>query len=85
MLAHISTRGRIILAALWMISLVAVGVLASAQGRQDGQTVISGSDIGFRPDAVQRKASRVAGVLVVRVNGQWMEAQSTTRVTPVTQ
>ena len=85
MLAHMSIRGRIILAALWVISLVAVGVLASAQGRQDGQTVISGSDIGFRPDPVQRNANRVAGVLVVRVNGQWLEAQSAPRVAPITQ
>ena len=73
-------RTYIVLVVLWLVSLVAVGVLA--QGQQPQPMVISGNDIGFRPDAVQR-GKRVVGTWVIRINGQWVETQSATRDVPL--
>jgi hypothetical protein len=39
----------------------------------DPPIVLSGSDVGFRISA--RKGDTPVGTLVVRVNGQWVEAQ----------
>jgi hypothetical protein len=36
-------------------------------------TIISGSDLGFRVDG--RKGNTPLGTLVVRINGQWVEAE----------
>jgi len=75
------------LALAWMLSLVAVGaiasVLTSAQVRlpapgqplflTEGTTILSGSDIGFR---LERTEDGVPiGTLVVRVDGRWVEAR----------
>ncbi|HVH26693.1 MAG TPA: hypothetical protein VM818_08040, partial [Vicinamibacterales bacterium] len=47
-----------------------------AQNRQDQvPAILSGADIGFRPDAVQPNPQRVSGTLLVRINGQWVETQ----------
>ena len=69
----------------WMLSLVAVGaiasVLTSAQVRvpvpgqrplmTEGTTILSGSDIGFRVERTQDGVP--IGTLVVRVDGRWVE------------
>ena len=73
-------RTYIVLVVLWLATVVAVGVLA--QGQQTPPMVISGTDIGFRPDPVQR-GKRVVGAWVVRINGQWVETQSATRDVPL--
>jgi hypothetical protein len=70
----------VLVVVLWLVSLVVVGVLA--QGQQPQPMVISGNDIGFRPDAVQR-GKRVMGTWVVRINGQWLETQSAPRDVPL--
>jgi hypothetical protein len=73
----------------WMLSLVAVGALASvltsAQARPplvlglpsaeitEGTTILSGSDIGFRVERTQDGVP--IGTLVVRVDGRWVEAR----------
>ena len=43
----------------------------------------SGSDIGFRVDRMER--NRAMGRLVVRVNGQWVDAEFSLRVSPLSQ
>src|SRR5262245_3537600 len=43
--------------------------------------VISGADIGFRLE--QSKGKAAIGTLMVRVNGQWLEAESAAKVKPV--
>lgn len=72
----------------WMLSLVAVGaiasVLTSAQARApipglpplitEGMTIVSGNDIGFRVDRTRDGVQ--IGTLVVRVNGRWVEADT---------
>jgi len=46
-------RGRVLLVALWIATVVLVGAIASAQSRPirpEVAPVISGGDIGFRPE-----------------------------------
>jgi hypothetical protein len=78
-------RGRILFVILWIASVILVGAYASAQSRQmrpDAAPVISGSDIGFRPDGWQGKAR--TGTFVVRINGEWVEAIPGATVRPAT-
>jgi hypothetical protein len=78
-----SFRNRIVIFAGWVASILVVGVLVSAQTQPGtAPAVISGEDIGFRPDAVQRSRERISGTFVVRVNGQWVEAQFSPRPVP---
>ncbi len=69
-----SARSRIALFVLWMASLVVVGtfVSAQAQSRRDPAPVISGSDVGFRPEGWRGTAR--TGTFVVRINGEWVDA-----------
>ena len=69
------------------ISLVFVGMFASAQVRQtppgtpfppanpplNAPTVIAGNDLGFRVESTTNGIP--VGKLVVRINGKWVEAQ----------
>jgi hypothetical protein len=76
-------RGRILLVFLWIATVVAVAALASAQSRQvrpDVAPVLSGADVGFRPEGWQGKAR--TGTFVVRINGEWVEAIPATGVRP---
>src|SRR5438552_10925945 len=52
---------------LWLASLVLVGVFASAQTRREPGAIISGADIGFRPDGWNGK--RRTGTWLVRIDG----------------
>ena len=76
-----SFRARIALVVMWLTSLVAVGVWASAQTPQGivRPVVMSGNDIGFRVEG-QCGNARI-GTLVVRISGRWVEAQ--TAVKPI--
>jgi hypothetical protein len=59
-----------------LLGLVALGSWISAQAvqrRAEAPVVLSGSDIGFRVES--RRGSTPIGRLVVRVDGQWVEAQ----------
>ena len=78
-----SVRGRIIFACLWIASLLVVaGVVARAQARRDPAPVISGADIGFRPEGWQGKAR--TGTFVVRINGEWVDAVAAVKTAPAT-
>ena len=75
-------------ALVWMLSLVAVGAIASvltsaqvqpqAPGQRplltQGTTILSGSDIGFRLERTTQDGVPI-GTLVVRVDGRWVEAR----------
>jgi hypothetical protein len=60
---------------LWLASMVVVAGLASAltraQGLQNDSRVVSGADIGFRVEGVNR-AGTPSGTLVIRVKGEWV-------------
>ena len=89
-----TVRAYLVMAAAWVASLATVGVLAQGMQRPEtlrnptpqpaapGDTnVKSGSDLGFRVDRTERGTP--VGRLVVRVNGQWVEAGFTPAMTPV--
>jgi hypothetical protein len=93
---------RTALVVIWVLSIVAVGVLVRAQGvapaplkpapqlqvpaapapQLQAATVIAGNDLGFR--VASHKGTTPVGTLVVRINGQWVEAQFSVGVKRVT-
>lgn len=86
-----SFRARIALIVLLVTSLTSIGVWSFAQvqvqPRTDAPVILSGGDVGFRVEGHKRerrtdnltgRTSSVdiaTGQLVVRINGQWVEAQ----------
>lgn len=84
-----TSRKRIGLILLWVLSLIIVGAVAHAQtiqrdivvvpqGKILPATVKSGADIGF---SVQREGrDGVQGTLVVKINGEWVPAEPIERV-----
>jgi hypothetical protein len=64
-----SVRASVVVALVWLASLVGVGVWAQTAPEQ---RVISGGDLGFRVERVQSDGTPV-GKLVVRTNGKWVE------------
>jgi hypothetical protein len=70
---------------LWFASLLLVGVLASAsaQIRREPGPIISGADIGFRPEGWNGRAR--TGTWLVRINGEWVEAVSGVKAVPATE
>jgi hypothetical protein len=77
-----SRFARIAFLLLWFASLVVIGTLASAQSRRDPGPIISGADLGFRPEGWNGKAR--TGTWMVRINGDWVEAQSAMKAVPAT-
>lgn len=77
-----SSFARLVFVLLWFASLLVVGMVVSAQTRKDPAPIISGDDIGFRPEGWNGKAR--TGTFVVRVNGEWVEAQDVTKVVHAT-
>jgi hypothetical protein len=76
-----SRLSRGILLVLWVVSLVvATQWGARAQQSQQG-TVLSGPDLGFRVEG-QTPDAKPYGKFVVRVNGQWVEVGSVSRIVP---
>lgn len=73
---------RVVMALLWIGSLVFVGAVATAQTRRDPAPIISGADIGFRPEGWEGRAR--TGTWMVRINGQWVEAITGTKAAPAT-
>ena len=67
-----SLKSRLTFIVLWVVSILVVGVLVSAQVRREPNPVISGGDIGFRPEGW--KGSARTGTFMVRINGEWVEA-----------
>jgi hypothetical protein len=67
-----SLKSRLTFIVLWVVSILVVGVLVSAQVRREPSPVISGGDIGFRPEGW--KGSARTGTFMVRINGEWVEA-----------
>ena len=68
-----SIRARVSLVIIWFASLLAVAAATRAQTLMkplSSPVVLSGSDIGFRVEG--QVGSAPAGVLVVRVNGEWV-------------
>jgi hypothetical protein len=83
-------RHVVALAFAWAISLVGVGLWAQGGTQKPGiavQTgepygeIITGENIGFQHVAGQRdREGRVAGRLMVRINGEWFETVPPIRI-----
>jgi hypothetical protein len=74
-----SRTTRIAIVAIWILSLAIVGVTAARAGQLQlqrpspvGPTVVSGADFGFRITGV--RGDHAVGTIVVRQNGEWVEA-----------
>jgi hypothetical protein len=67
-----SLRSRVTFIVLWVVSVAIVGALVSAQTSHEPNPVISGADLGFRPEGWRGKAR--TGTFVVKINGEWVEA-----------
>ena len=77
-----SVRTRIVLVVLWVASLVGVGAWAQLPSPSEHK-VISGDDLGFRVERVDRAGTPI-GRLVVRIDGHWVEAGFAVGVAKVT-
>ncbi|HZT75655.1 MAG TPA: hypothetical protein VFA27_03295 [Vicinamibacterales bacterium] len=75
---------RVVMALLWIASLLVVGSIATAQTlqrqRSDPAPVISGEDLGFKPEGWQGKTR--TGTWVVRINGEWVDAIAVNKMSP---
>ena len=70
---------RIVLVALWMLSIVATAQW-SARAQSWPQSVLSGPDIGF--NVIGERDGLALGHLVVRVQGEWRGVIMTSSVSP---
>ena len=78
-----NTTSRFMVALLWLVSLAVTGAVVAAQtSRREPAAVISGNDIGFRPEGWNGKAR--TGTWLVRINGEWVEAQGAFKTVPAT-
>ena len=70
-------RSWAILGVLWFISLVAVATVVSAQAPAwrtlPEPKVLFGDDVGFRVEGLRGEVP--TGVIVIKVNGNWVEVQ----------
>jgi hypothetical protein len=78
-----ATSSRVIFALLWFASLIVVGAVTAAQTRREAGAVIAGENIGFRPEGWNGRAR--TGTFVVKINGEWVDAQSVMKAVPATQ
>jgi hypothetical protein len=73
------SRIYIVIAIIWVASLAAVGVAAQAGAQAPAfrplpePKILSGADVGFRVDGMYGNVP--SGVIVLRVNDQWVEAR----------
>jgi hypothetical protein len=76
-----SKRAVSILAA-WLFSFIAITAIAHSRQTPNGKPlVIAGNDIGFRVDRYD--GGRPVGVIVVRVDGRWVEPKSAPQLRPI--
>ena len=75
---------------LWILSLIAVGALATTVDAQLRQPpipvtprVMSGADLGFRVEGLDW-AGKPVGHIVIRVNGEWVEVGGVLSTKPAT-
>jgi hypothetical protein len=74
---------RLVMIPLLLGTLLTAGVWVRAQAvRPQAPAVISGPDLGFRVDG--HSGNTPIGVLVVRINGQWVEVESSVGVKRLT-
>jgi hypothetical protein len=78
-----SLRSRLTFVILWVVSIAVVAGLVSAQTQREPSPIISGADIGFRPEGWKGKAR--TGTFMVRIDGAWVEAKDAMKPLAVVQ
>ena len=81
------TRKSILAIVVLILSVVSVGVWAQSWhpiAPTGAPVVISGEDVGVRVTGPSDKSGKVAGTLVVKINGQWVDVTSTMTGVPMT-
>ena len=78
-------RSYVIVGVVWLLSLVAAAAaVAAAQALEyralPDPRVMTGGDVGFRVEGLY--GNMPAGSIVIRVNGEWVEARVGTPRTP---
>jgi len=80
-------KSTLVLVALFLM-IVSVGVWAQSRRDPTAPTgvplVISGNDVGVRVSGPSDKTGKVAGTLVVKINGQWVDVTSSMTGVPMT-
>ena len=80
-----SVRALIVVVVLWASSLFAVAAVARGQAyafeKLPEPIGVSGADLGFRVEG--RVGTVPAGRLVIRMGGQWVEAQTAPNTRPL--
>jgi hypothetical protein len=76
---------------VWIASVASAAALSAAvsaqvwPNRADPPRILSGPDIGFRVEGIKSGNQTVAvGRLVVRMNGEWIEASESTGLSRLT-
>jgi hypothetical protein len=75
---------RLIIGAGFLVSVLSAAAWGRAQAldtQPTGHVVLSGSDLGFRVEAM--RGGKPVGRLVVRQNGEWVEVESPLLVRPM--
>jgi hypothetical protein len=79
-----TSRARLLIALLWIASLVGVAATVKAQDYAfrplPEPKVITGADLGFRLEGM--RGDQPAGTLVIRLNGKWVEPTTAPRLSP---
>jgi len=65
-------RRWVLIATLWLLSVVAAGTFGYAQVRVGEPNIISGPDFGFALEGLKNGVAY--GQIMIRVNGQWVPA-----------
>ena len=91
---HMNTWRRMASLTLWIVSIIAASYWGAASAQSNQQrppqaqpqsqdaTVITGSDLGFMLFPGTLEQGRPAGVLVIRQQGRWVEAELAKQVSP---
>jgi hypothetical protein len=76
-----SLRRVAVLGILWSLSVVGAATIAMAQAPETvPPIVVSGNDVGFRIEG--QRGQTPVGKIVVRIDGQWVEASLSQLPTP---
>ena len=78
----------LVLVVLVLSSLISVGVWAQSRWQlitpTDEPVVLSGENVGVRVTGPSDKSGKVAGTIVVKINGQWVDVTSSMKGVPMT-
>jgi hypothetical protein len=57
-----------------LVAVIGVGSFTLAQTSQSEPRIVSGDDIGFRVEGTEPRTGRPTGTLMLRMDGEWVEA-----------